>query len=78
MKKEQKHNHQVTMEVFLKKRFSIKREKKKEETKENNELAYVEKQTPGMHTQRPGTSGDKRGQHRIAQGSSVYIEQCKK
>jgi len=52
--------------------------RERKEKKRKKATNYVEKQTLGMHTQHPGTSGNKRRQHRIAQGSSVYIEQFKK
>jgi len=40
------------------------------EKKRTRATSYAEKH--------PGISGNKRGQHRRAQGSRVYIEQCKK
>jgi len=54
-----------------KKRCSIKREKRKKERKKATN--YVERQAAGAHTQRPGISGNKRGQHRTAQGSSAVF-----
>jgi len=48
----------------------------KEEMKESDEVCR--EANTGNAYAAPGTSGNKRGQHRIAQNSSVHIEQCKK
>jgi len=47
---------------------------RKREKKRKKATNYGETQTPGMHAQHPGISGNKRGLQRIAQGSSVYID----
>lgn len=52
--------------------------RERKEKKRTKATSCVEKQTPGMHRQHPGISGNERGQHRRAQDSRVYIEQCKK
>ena len=48
----------------------------KKEMKEDDEICR--EANTGNAYAAPGTSRNKRGQHRIAQGSSVHIEQCKK
>ena len=39
---------------------------KGEEKKQKEARNYVEKQISGMHTQHPGTPGNRRGRHRTA------------